>query len=110
MTGFVNAIGENLGSTLVSLQTGSSPVDRRIKEFIMAAIVHGTSLAHPLDSLQQAPWFQALKAEFVHGARRFWHGCELAGKRRAQNHLHRLAVCYEGADPQLARMLRGAIR
>jgi hypothetical protein len=76
----------------------------------MAAVVHGTFLAHPLESLQHASWFQALKAQSDHVARRFWHTCELIGERRAQSHLHRLAACYEGADPQLARMLRGAIR
>jgi hypothetical protein len=110
MVGFVNAIGENLGSTLVSAQTGNSLVDRVDKEFNMSAIVHGMSLAHPLESLQQAPWFQALKAQFVHGARRFWQACELAGERRAKNHLRQLAAYYEGSDPQLARMLHGATR
>jgi hypothetical protein len=75
----------------------------------MAAIVHGTSLAHPLESLQQAPWFQALSARFVQGARQFWQACEVTGQRRARNHLQQLAVRYQGSDPQLARQLRTAV-
>jgi len=76
----------------------------------MASIVHGPAWAHPLESLQQAHWFRALKARSVQAARRFWRACEISGQLRARRHLNWLADCHEGCDPELARMLRGAMR
>jgi hypothetical protein len=77
----------------------------------MVAIVHGASLAHPLESLQQARWFRALKAQLIQAARGFWRECEIAGERRARNHLTWLADYHEDAsNPELARLLRGAMR
>ena len=76
----------------------------------MVSIVHGASWAHPLESLQHAQWFRTMQAKFGQGARRFWLACEVAGQRRARNHLLQLAACHEGADPELARLLRTTIR
>ncbi len=75
----------------------------------MAAIVHGTSLAHPLESLQQAHWFRVMKAHLGQCAQDFWLACEAAGQSRAHNHLLQLAACHGGADPELARLLRTTI-
>lgn len=76
----------------------------------MVAIVHGASWSHPLESLQQARWFRTLKAQSVQAARRFWRECEITGELRARNHLSWLADYHEGSNPELARMLRGAMR
>ena len=76
----------------------------------MVAIVHGTSLTHPLESLQQAPWFRALKAKAIQAAQAFWRECQVTGERRARNHLSWLANCHADSNPELARTLRDAMR
>ena len=76
----------------------------------MVSIVHNASWVHPLESLQQASWFRALKAQVIQGARRFWRECEITGELRARNHLTWLADYHAGSNPDLARMLRSAIR
>lgn len=76
----------------------------------MAATVHATSLAHPLESLQQAPWFRTMKTRLARAASRVWHECEVIGERRARSHLLWLADCHDGSNPELARTLREAAR
>lgn len=76
----------------------------------MAATVHGIHLAHPLAALQQSTWFAALSARLAKAGRWFWLECQKTGERRARSHLVWLADCHEGSNPELARLLREAMR
>lgn len=76
----------------------------------MTATVHASSLAHSLESSQQAPGFRTLKSKLAQAGRWLWRECEVIGERRARHHLLWLADCREDSNPELAQVLRAAAR
>jgi hypothetical protein len=58
----------------------------------------------------QWPALSSLVAPLAHAGRQLWDFLAIAGERRAQNELRRLANSYAISQPELAARLREAAR